>query len=437
MGLVAEVGSFASNTGTGNQTVNLGSSFNGITPMAVMLWTVGGTTADSNLTDAVFSHGWGTRDAGATQQWYQSVFGDAGTDPSAVVRGRNTTAILKSFTSDSTTPDAEYSLVSLNSGTPSNFVVNVVDAPAAAIKIMYCVLGGTDITAARAGSFTVPTSGTPQDVTVVASFGKPDFIFFSTAPNNTGDVQGNATMGFQVGKNDTERFGSNVGLLDASAATAISTYQKQQCFTGITAAGAIDFEGELSAKASWPTDGFQISWFDFAASSATGNFYVALKGTFQSVIGENSSLTSGGPTDNACGFVPVVAGIFGANQLNTGTPITTGTGLGAWYIGATDGTNERWAGWSADDALATNARYDARYSESKTLVMMTPETPTVEAEADGSFSGNNFRLSYSDFDTTNRQYGWWALGAAAAGAATSFPPVPYPPTRYLPLGGGF
>jgi hypothetical protein len=416
MSLVAEQGVISSPTVTGNMTKNLGSAFNGILPKLLFLWTSDYPTPNQFAPNAIMSLGFGTYDGGSAQQYFLSSSAFP-TDPSNAVRAKGSTAILKPFNADSTTPNAEYDLVSFNSGTPSSFVLNVADAPSTAIKLHYLVLGGTDIAKARVGSFTVNTTISTQDVTIASGWGQPDLLWFlGVGFADTVAFQGNLFGDLGIAASASVRRATSFAIAEATSGTYAS-WQKQRAVVSCGTAGSEDVEGDLSAQANYPTDGFEFNWLN-PSSGAVVMGYVAMQGDFQAAIGVNSTLTTGSEQDNACGFAPVAGGVFGSNMAPQTTPYSSGTGLGAFMFGASDGANESCIAFSVDDGLASNARYDRRHSETKGLLMLTPETPSVEAEADLSFSGNNLHLSYTTLSSVGREYIWWAIGAAPAGGQT-------------------
>jgi len=420
--LVAEKGVITAPTSTGNQTYNLGSAFNGIIPKALILWTTDQTSADIFDADCIFCVGFGTYRSSAVSQAYLSYWSDDGPTASVVCRGRGTGSILKTFNADAAAVNMEVDLVSFASGTPSSFVLNFADAPSAAVLIHYLVLGGSDITDALVGELTPPSTGTPpdvvQDVTIVSGFGQPDLLFFLTGGSfGNVDAAGTGYLGLGVAYDDTHAQNSSFAESDGAANMTCALWQKQRAIN-LLAATSADSEADLSAKANWPTDGFRLLWDDI---SSAGNrvHYLALKGTFQKALGVNTALTSGSTQDNACGFAPKLGMIFGGN-LPADTAIdATDADLGAWGIGACDGTNEGWAWVSQDDAKATSFA-KRRFNQSKVVVMGTPVTPAVASQADGTFSGNNLRLTWTTLDSVAREYVWLALGDAPA--APSFVP---------------
>lgn len=439
MALVAEKGYITAPTSTGNQTYNLGSAFDGIIPKALILWTTD-QTADDTTTDAdsIMCIGFGTYRGAAVQQAYLTLWSDDTPTTSATCRGRGTGSILKTFNADLAVVNQEVDLVSFNSGTPSNFVLNYADAPSAAVKIHYLVLGGSDITDAFVGDVTAQSTGTPpdvtQDITVTSGFGQPNTILFLTGGAfGNADAAGNAYLGLgAASQTDLAGRGSSYCDADASGNMQVALWQKQRAINLLVGTSA-DSEADLDIVANWPTDGFRLLWDDI--SSGGNHFhYLALKGTFQSAMGVNTALTAGSTQDNACGFPPKVALCWGGN-LPTDTAIdTTDTDLGMFGVGATDGTNEGFAAVTQDDAKATSQARRVTNS-TKTWRNYTPVTPALVSEADGSFSGDNFRLTWNDLDTVAREYTWLALGDAPAASTPTliWQPAATPhPAVYLP-----
>ena len=418
MGLVAEKGVLTAPASTGQQTYNLGSAFNGILPKALILWTSQQTTVDTSSADAATAIGFGTYRGSAVQQWFTSLRSQDNSADSDVSVGHNTSGILRGYTDGAATVDYEVDLVSLNSGTPSTFVLDWVDVPASQIKVHYLVLGGTDISDARAGSWTVSASS-PESVTVASGFGQPDLLLFLSAMPRRGITDGVAGDGgfmLAAARSDTSRRCTAFGTRDAATNSTIGSWQKARAGLWLTAAQAADMEMDLDAKANWPTDGFQVVKPDLPGGGAGAMGYLALKGTFQSALGANVALTTGSTQDNDAGFPPVAALVWGNNLAQQDAINSTDGELGAFMLGSTDGTNEGCTAHSDDDNAATMDA-NRRFTESKTIQFYN-QALTLQSEADGSFTGNNFRLTWTDLDTVAREYNWLVLGAASAGGTT-------------------
>ena len=416
MGLNTVKGVFVANTSTGNQTVNLPNNFD---PKVVILWTSQQTAADTTTDDGAMAIGYGTYRGAAVQQRYVCTWDEDAALTMDCSRGGDVGAVLLGVSDGAATVDFEADLVSLNDGSPATFVINWVDAPASAIRIHYLALGGSDISDAFVGQFDLAQAAT-QDVTITSGFGQPDLLLFIHGSRDSGVASaGDAGIMFGVAKSDTVRQCTYWQSRDGSASGQISKWQKQRAILFVTSAGAADTEGDLSAKAEWPTDGFELTFPDQPGSAAIHIGYIALKGTVQSALGVNTAVTSGTPPvtqDNACGFAPLAGLFWGGNLIASTLIITSDATLGSFFLGGTDGTNEGCTIESGDD-VADPSNTARRSSEAK-AVQFYNQVMTLQSEADASFSGNNLRLSWNDIDTVAREYVWLALGAAAAAAET-------------------
>lgn len=410
-GVITEPGS------TGNQTYSLPSSFN---PQALILWS-SFQTSETETAPFIYSFGMATYDAGAVQHNYVGAGSQDNVGTSAVLRASFNDR-LGAYVSDFSTGSmvGRVDFVSFQTGATSDFVLNWVSLSGlSSPKWHYIVLGGGDITDARAGSFTLNTS-TPQDVTVVAGFGQPDLVLFTSASAaaNSFNIGGSGQIGLGIAKSDTVRQATFWTEQDAQTTSNIGLWQKARALVGMGNAATADFEFDLDTKASWPTDGFRLAIPDLPGLSSEQVLYLALKGTFRSALGVNTCPTSGAPNtqNNDATFPPKLGMVWGGNIAANASVDNTHADLGQFYVGATDGTNEGWAAGSSDDGVTTTQTL-AYHSESKTIRMHTPVTPTLDAEADGSFSGNNFVLTWNDVGGVAREYNWLALGNAA-GAQT-------------------
>lgn len=419
MALNVAKGVISSPAGTGDQTYSLASNFD---PKALIVWWTNQTAAGI-VDDAQMNMGIATYRGSTAVQW-----GIGANSNDAAAAGDNSSfasssSFARMLSPGLTTVLASASFVSFSTGATSNFVLNWATLPTTGTKLHYLVLGGSDITDALVGKMDLSTSS-PQDVTVAAGFGQPDLLLFIQAHFTvaaTGTTIAQTMMGWA--KSDTSRRCAVWNEDEGSATIDVGFWNKDRAILMLDdAANTAYAEADLSAKASWPTDGFQLTIPALPAVATYDVYYLALKGTFQSAIGSNSSPT-GAPTvnqDNDAGFAPAGAMVWGGNVTAKSTIDTTHADLGQYYIGATDGTNEGWAGMSEEDSAADADTY-SYHSESKTIQMHGADTSGILAEADGSFSGNNFRLAWNDTDATAREYNWVVLGSAAGAAAEEIP----------------
>ena len=109
--------------------------------------------------------------------------------------------------------------------------------------------------------------------------------------------------------------------------------------------------------------------------------------------------------------------MWGWNLAASASVQTSGADLGAFGIGAYDGTDEAWVGVTSDDGAGTS-QAESQLSQTKTVRHYTPVTPTLDGEADGVFTGNTFRLSYTDLPAVAVESNVLILGDAAGGAPT-------------------
>lgn len=412
MSLKFETGTLTAPGATGNQTISLvDTAFE--TVKALLLWTSYQTAEGDTDGDLIWCQGIGTYRGGAVQQYAHGAFADDAVATADTASTTRSDAILRLLSAAGASPtvDASASLVSLGD---AQFVINWTDLPGtASIKVHYVALGGSDITDALASSFDLTAATGNQDVTVAVGFGQPNLIFGIGIDNNTstGEAAFWNPLFLSVGKSDTDQFISLFHDGDNLATIGLASLQVSgKMFVYANDGGSTFIDAALTARSSWPTDGFRVnkSVAAFAASAP----YLALRGTFTSVIGSGSAPTTA-PTvtqDLAVGATPRGA-IFVHNSLvATATLDTASADLGTWGIGATDGTREGWAGIGDDDGAA-DAQTHRHHSESKAIKMYTPGAAgTLTSEADGSFSGNNVRLTWLAADTIAREYRYLILG---------------------------
>jgi hypothetical protein len=405
-------------------------------PKAIIVWGVNRTAdgASDSTVPLNFSVGAGTDRGGTVSQWFCHNTVESG-DLTAVhaAKGSGTDAILKMHGANDTdvaspTIDCELDLISMDS---TSVVLDWINLHAtASIVVHYMILGGSDITDAMAGQ-TTKAAATTQDVTVVAGFGQPDLLMFAGVWDAAGNLgNSDAIMSVGWGNKALEMGCQQLSDNEGATTVAMNHYQRttQVIAFATPATTTVSYEGALAATSGWPTDGYELTW-DNTGSSSDVFYWLALKGTFQSKIGQTTCPTTATTQDNACGFAPT-AGVFWGGCLPAGTTVDgTHADLGQQWFGAWDGTNEGGA-LCLDDDNNANTRARVRQSTSKALVMATQAgtTQTLIADADASASGDNLRLTFTTAPAVGRAYLWMGLAGAAGGGTT------YQPTGALTAG---
>lgn len=408
-GLRVETGTFIPPGATGEETYTLVDEDFGDVKALLVFGVYEAAAADTDG-DLIFCAGIGTDRGGTAAQYCANIFSDDGVGTSATAAGGSTTAIVRGFSAATPTVDFSAALVSLG---PAQFRINWTDLPGTAgIRFHYVALGGSAISDALVDTIDIVAATGTQDETVVAGFGKPDLLFALAGHATIADAAANARFMFGVGKSDTEQ--GSTAFVDQNAGTSMvmAAVQRAEFLSVINNNTTVGVAATLSARASWPTDGFQINKSVAGIAPTIG--YLALRGTFTSVIGSNTAPTAA-PTvtqDLAVGNTPRGA-IFFHNVLPTIAGLdNSNADLGLVGIGVMDGTREGWAGVGQDDSNTTSVTH-RHHSESKTVKMFTPSASgTLTSEATSEFSGTNVRLTWADTDTVAREYRYLLLGDA-------------------------
>lgn len=401
---------------TGNQTYSLASNFD---PMVVILWTSYLSAAGGADGDGPFIQGYGTYRGSVVQQWHEGLWYDDANGADNGVRVRGSDAILKSPESLSTTIAFEVDLVSMAQGASSDVVLNWVDLPASTIDVHMVVLGGSDITDAAVGSFTMSTAVATQDVTVASGFGNPDLVLFPGGPwTNTTTSLDDLRMALGVAKSSTIRKCATWGNNNGATTMTLGAIQKDTASVKFGATPAIDAEFELDDTGH--ADGFTIDYTD-QSSTASIQGYVAIHGTFLCNIASYDAPTSTGTQDiTGAGGTAKIALLWGTHTAaNGGALDTSSTRLGGFWMGAFDGTNEGAAAFTNEDGN-TAVLLGRYHSEDKAAIHLdaTSGAPTLSAAADASWVGSDLRLTWTTVDSVSARGNVLILSEAAAGGAT-------------------
>lgn len=407
-GFLADVQVLTQPGATGQQTYSLSANFD---PKAVILWATP-LTADGTVAHYSFGVGFGTYRGSVVQQRYVCIRGLDAAATADVARGANSDALLCLLTDSagSAARNLEIDLVSMQSGDTSQVVLDWVNLHStASIRVSMLVLGGSNITDALVDDFTLTTASSTQDETVVSGFGKPELLFMSSAGQfSFADEASSPATSFGFGKQGEAGRGWGFGQAWGNTASLTGTRQRSDRILTLNSNASDYALGSLDTTVgNWPTDGFRLL-YDAQPGNALIVSYLALRTTAQITTGENTALTAGSTQDNACGFAPKLGFVFGWNLPADSTLQTAAADQCGFGIGAYDGTTEAWAGFTEDDAALTMDS-NSQQTIAKVIRNYSPAA-ALQSEADATFSGNDFRLTWTTLDTVAREYQWLAIG---------------------------
>ncbi len=313
---------------------------------------------------------------------------------------------------------ATYSIIFLSNGTPTlsgqgsvttfgadGFTVNWNTAPGVNAIIHYIALGGTDITNAVAGNFTLTTGAGTQSV---AGLGfQPDSVLFLSTLNEAVDTNtagSEMNVGFADG---TNQGGSAICGRDARTTTthAGSLQRTDNALVSLNP-GACTAIDNLVAVQSFDADGFTLN--KTTATTAVVWNYIAIKGG-RHKVGAFTQPTAGTPpisqATTGIGFQPVGLFLSSFNKAaNTAAQVD-----GKLSLGGAQSSTARGAIWLENSNIINS---DANMNTSATKIITMATTATVNSDADfTSFDADGFTLSWTTrSDATARQIVYWAIG---------------------------
>ncbi|MGH9921164.1 MAG: hypothetical protein ACRD38_00270 [Nitrososphaerales archaeon] len=365
-------------TGSGNQVI----AGVGFQPKALILWTdrqEGGS--GPAITDGYqFAIGFATSAADAVAA---SVISDDNVGASNAGRSFVSGDLLRILSNGNPTLERVADLVSFdNNGFTINWSASGVDA-----RIHYLALGGSDITAAKAGTFNRIASTGNQDVTTVGFQG--DFVMFLQT-NGGGSSAVHAPIGIGFAKSSTERGALFVDSEDGEGTMDTWRYQRSdRCIVSLQPnSGAVDDEADF---VSWLTNGFTINWTN--APSGTPNIgYLVLKGgqfkvgSFQITSGTGNQPISG------VGFQPV--GLILMSDHSSSASPTTSEAHNRLVFGAAHTTGDSNEGNIAvGDEDGADPSITARSNRQTKIMHLIDEVAT------GSSSTIDLAADLASFDT--------------------------------------
>jgi hypothetical protein len=417
----------------GTVSVDLtGDGFSATDPLrAIIFWAEGSTAEEVAAANAVTGRGVATHDGGAIQQWCIATTGSNNQGTTITGRGNNTNGCILQLVNSSATATAVDLKGSVTTWTDTGFTVTF-SSTVSGRKIHYMAWGGSNITAARAFSYTCSVAAATQNITINTGFGQPDLVLWSggVAGSLADAAASSGNISFGAGYDDTHNRTSAFTWLDNQATSALQHWQGNALAAAYDTSGTFDAVYSLSARASWPTDGIQIAYSDQAAA-ATEQFGLALKGDFTVALGSSTAPTAAAPqttTHSLASGTARAALVWGGALGTTVGNNATDNELGGFFFGGTDGTNEGCIGVVENDGDTTewNTRI---HSESKVYRLASGAGQTVAgtpspvtSDADSSLSGGTATFTWGDTDTVAREYNWLVIGepgSALSEAGTS------------------
>lgn len=407
MALLTAAGSFALNTGTGNQSVT-GLDFpDGSAPKIIWLFCGSATATDTFTADWDLSYGVGVS---SSKRYCFTMRADDNVPTSDTAQGVSSTKIVRLFSDGTGAPiDCEADLVSLDAAAGGNgggFTINVTDAPAAAYLCGYIALGGDDIEQVDIQEFTVTNTAT-QDVTSFAF--TPDFLMLlSNRQAAVGDTTG-ASIRIGMASSPTDA-GCTWAQSDDNAGSEI--FKVTELTGQIMAGGFVGTSTSFAVKAAlsaWLSNGFTLS---YGTQSTDGELVVAvaIKGGRHKVTSLTAPAATGVQTYSGLGIgTPQL--VHFASVMNTASAaiVRADRGLMVGAASSSDGTEEASLMNTADDAN-TVMNVNNRFSNTKAVQMAT--IVTLQQDADlNAFAFNEFSLDWTtNADGIAREAIVWAVG---------------------------
>jgi hypothetical protein len=393
-------GTITAKTSTGSQ------SYTGVgfTPKVILFWATPQTAA-GYAAPASFMFGCAT---GSANEWVVSTHVD---DAAATVNAgawMETNSCIRFLNSGTPVEDAVADFTSFDG---DGFTLNWSDAAPSAYIIHYLALGGSDITDAKAGSFTSRSGAGAQSVTDPGF--TPTFLLGTSNQNTSVGQRGGATMGLYLASGVSNQRGLGWQTADAGADTVAGSSQRNsQWMVEPSSSGGYNWLADLS--------GFTATGFDLNFTNSAGarlKLYLALAGAFDVYVGADTQKTSTGTkATTGVGFTPKAL-LFGSwGQAASASVDTSSADNQKASIGAATATDEGFV-WNNDVDGAATSVANMRTVTDKAIGFST-STATTDAEADlSSLDGDGFTLDWTTADGTAREFIFAAFGSSSPAAA--------------------
>lgn len=394
MALSVAAGTFTASTGGSTTTVSTA-----FQPLAIIMWshlkTGTGESSGARFLWAISSGGTIDTSVSAGSAWA----GDDAVATTNVGRDWRNAAAGAIVTDGSPTTERTIRGIAFNA-TP-NFVVTFNGTPTNAYLFYYIIFGGDSITNVYVGNANMITSSGPQSITAPGFQG--DIAFFVSSNQTT--TGGNASSHLSLGCLTASHQWATTGYVrDAQATTPSgkSLLMNDHFIVGRTTAFAADY----SATGAFTSTGIDLTYDDYPA--ATNNFaLLVIKGGYYDCGVSTKPATATTQTVSGLSFVPKLLGMM----LTSATANNTATSYEITTFGATDGTNQVYAGASHNDALNTVA-----ISSGNTTALLRELGATAEATFSNFGSDGSAAVSWGASGTAYLTP-WFAAGDTASGAS--------------------
>jgi hypothetical protein len=374
--LQVEVGTCLANTASVTTTCVTG--FQG---KAVILWT-DTQTAHGEIAGALFSIGLADNAAHVgTIAW-------SGDDAVATTNAGNSAysnRALQINSNGTPTQVTRVSAVAFNAA--PNMVLTWSTQPVSAWIIHYILLGGTDITNVFVGKHTIVVAAGAQSITGVGFQGNWVMIIGARRQDASGAGAG-ASIGMAVSAAKQWAWTGTVqdGQVASASVNGMANLHSDACLISqVSSTNTDDYVADFTA---FTADGFDVN-FSNAAPALQDIYYLVIKGG-QWDAGVQAKPATATTQTIVTAFQPKLLGML----LSSPIAVSTYTSNSISTFGATDGTNQGYAGGYHNDAINTVA-----YSASSATAL----SHEIQATANATFNA---------FDPTDAKVDWSANGTA-------------------------
>ena len=288
--------------------------------------------------------------------------------------------------------------------------------PAAAYKVGYMQVGGSDITNVLVGSHTMANSTGDKTETGVGFQGDFGMFLFGGATGAGTSTRANLSVGFACRVNDSgtsraRQFGMSWGIDDGATMTAnidAVSYTNSSNFLSYITDGAETIDvlaqfGTASEPLGFASDGFRYNISNASATNAQLLYYLIIKGGQWDVgtIDPASSLVVSSMT-----FQPKGIAVANSHASATATVTTTATSS---FGAASSTTTEASVGARQDDAVLNTAVYRVTQTD-----RIAHDNPAATSGWNlNAVASNGFTLA-GQGAPGNRLLGWFAAGDNAS-----------------------
>ena len=305
----------------------------------------------------------------------------------------------------------ESSLVSFGAGIATT---NFTNAPDAAYLCPWFALGG-DVTCGAASVDTGTVDGATLDFTR-SGFGTPNAIIVVSTDLAGATTGAHATISVGACDGTTQWSSSYTSQDNVAAANVATVFRNDTVCALLDPVAVTTYLTEITFN-SWITDGVRLTVTNAPGSTSPVNVFLIKGGTWKCGV-ETQHTSNAAKVTSGLGLIPKFGFFAGPSCPTTGTIESSATNAGRYFVGFTDGSNQRGCSFHDVDAALDSQTERSLYTDRVIRHHTADGSSRGDATIAFSTTVDEYTATWSSTDGTAYPYGYLLGGDAVAAAVT-------------------